>query len=262
MLQRSLKFWFLTLAVAALLVAPVSAQILTIQPGTDKWNTPNNGNSSAHVTGAQLDQLCGTQGNAPADVPVKGQNLTSGENTDTEVTRTDPVSFYAYGDTGTTGIYVSAASFVSINPVSTNCGALNLTFTAIPPDSGDPTATMDITLESANGGKFRADIVMPMTITADNGGSTSYTYVLPSNVEQDWSVQPPANATHSGNFHPGVPPGGGPPLEFCRGKWLPAWHCYKTALKTNKPCRADEEPVERVNAAEVEPKPCPVIVAN
>ena len=237
-MSKGLKLGLLAVAAAALVVSPLSAQVLTVPAGNDVWNTPANAGSVAVLSGAELNVLSGCNGNSTTEIPVKGKNLASGSNTDTKVRRAEDASFRKYGETVEVGIYVSEMTLESIDPVPTACGSLDLTFTAIPSTDDNPTSKMAITLEdSGEGGTFDADIVVPVLVTsAQNGRSVGTTFTLPSPGPMPWSTTAPSGAVNpNGNFHPGAHPGGVRGGIFCRGKWVPnAAHCYALAKKTCK----------------------------
>ena len=253
-MTKGLKLSFLALAAAALLVSPLSAQVLTIPAGDDAWNTPASAGSQAYLSGSELDVLAGCGGHGDGVYAVKGKNLANGANTDTKVRRVSSVTFDRYGQQKSVDIYVSAMTLQTVNPVPTNCGtSLDLTFTAVPPDNGAGTSKMAITLDNSAGGSFDATIVVPVLVTAaQTGNSVGTVYTLPSAGPIPFSTTPPSGAVNpNGNFHPGAHPGGASGGFYCRGKWVPsARHCYGLAKKT---CRGPSPIIGAASEVGIDP---------
>jgi len=187
---------------ALLLALPaLSASAQSIEPGTDRWVTPANGQTLFLIPNGDVESLCGAPPSSSWDhhVTLRGVPAT-GADWDTAVTRLDLATFSSSG-TASPRIRVTSLNFASINPQTTPCGRLSWTVGLA---GTQPTTVMNLTRTAPNGGVFFATISVNVEFRAFDSsgtyrGSLFYSRNLPDpGTGTGWSF------STTGVFQPGI----------------------------------------------------------
>lgn len=245
-----------------ILLAAFPAMAQDIPAGEDPWNTPGGGRTYFTIPAADLDSLCGP-GNTDQRVDLVGVALDGLGNADTIVERLDNAILRRDGDTATVRARFKAAHFKSETSVPSTCGDLDFEVQLLGQTGTQPETALTISRDSASGGTFIGDLVghfvfqASLASTGDFVGSLSYLDMqLTSDTPTPWSYNPPPDPLDpDAAWFPGVQ--NGSRVVLCRGKLVPAFHCYTlpkptcTSTSTSdadggltkEPCKIDEEPV-------------------
>jgi len=252
-MRKCSLLWIALAAILTLAATPVLAQ--TIPAGVDVWNTPGGGETYTTLLGADLDTVCGRGGNPDTTVVLRGVNLPDYGNGDIAIRREQDADLS--GGAATVPIHVEDVHFVSVNPVDTTCGALDVDVT---PADSQPSTEMTIIREDDLGGVFHADIEIDLVFTFTNsdgdelGSLPVFARLLDPANGTPWAYNPPSNPLDpDAPWFPGVTKAG-EQVQINRiydpSLGIPASHAYKPAHPVRNPCPKGTGTVEVTGVTE------------